>query len=397
VEVIANSRDVTERKLTERQLAQAQRMEAVGRLAGGVAHDFNNLLTVIKGNVQLLLGAEPGEEPARDELEEIDQATDRASKLTRQLLAYSRQQVLQPCVLDLNAVVADTERMLRRLIGEDVELVTELAPDLARVRADRGQLEQVLLNLAVNARDAMPSGGRLTLTTTNTVLGDGGREVYGTDASDTPAVALTVVDTGTGIPREVLDQIFEPFFTTKPLGEGTGLGLSTVYGIVKQSGGYVWAESTPGRGSTFTVILPRVGGEQTPESDGENQAVPGEGETVLLVEDDASVRSLVHRALTQHRYRVLTASDGFEAERVARDFRGRIHLLLTDVVMPHRSGTEAAQVLLGTRPNMRVLYMSGYPGSTLARYGVEGTGRAWLDKPFSPAQLVNRIRDVLDA
>jgi PAS domain S-box-containing protein len=397
VEVIANSRDVTERKLTERQLAQAQRMEAVGRLAGGVAHDFNNLLTVIKGNVQLLLDAEPGTVLTSDELEEIDTAADRASKLTRQLLAYSRQQVLQPCVLDLNAVVADTERMLRRLIGEDVELRTALAPDLARVRADRGQLEQVLLNLAVNARDAMPSGGRITITTTNTVLGDRGRDVFGPDSPDAPAVALRVADTGTGIPRDVLEQIFEPFFTTKPLGEGTGLGLSTVYGIVKQSGGYVWADSTPGTGSVFTVILPRVGGEHTPESDPEHRGAPGEGETVLLVEDDASVRSLVHRALTQHRYRVLTAGDGFEAERVARAFEGRIHLLLTDVVMPNRNGTEAAQVLLASRPNMRVLYMSGYPGSTLARYGVEGTGRAWLDKPFSPAQLVNRIRDVLDA
>lgn len=395
VDVIANSRDITERKLTEQQLAQAQRMEAVGRLAGGVAHDFNNLLTVIMGNVQLLL-ADLADAAPREELEEIDAAAGRAAKLTRQLLAYSRQQVLQPCVLDLNAVVADTERMLRRLIGEDVELVTRLAPDLARVRADRGQLEQVLLNLAVNARDAMPSGGRLTIATSNAVFDERGRTVSPYAAPGSPAVALTVTDTGSGITRDVLEHIFEPFFTTKPLGEGTGLGLATVYGIVKQSGGYVWVESTPGEGSEFLVLLPCVPEERMVEPDGE-QAAAGAGETVLLVEDDPAVRSLVHKALEQHHYHVLTASNGQEAERVAHEFQGRIHLLLTDVVMPNRSGPEAAQLLLAARPNMRVLYMSGYPGSTLARYGMEGTGRAWLDKPFTPAQLANRIREVLDA
>jgi nitrogen-specific signal transduction histidine kinase len=393
VEVIVNSRDVTERRSTEQQLAQAQRMEAMGRLAGGVAHDFNNLLTVIKGNVQLLMADEPETLAAREEMEEIDAASDRASKLTRQLLAYSRQQVLQPCVLDLNTVVADTERMLRRLIGEDVELVTALAPNLPRVRADRGQLEQVLLNLAVNARDAMPNGGRLTITTFGTQLE---ARVCAQGEPGAPAVGMTVADTGSGIPEEVIDHVFEPFFTTKPIGEGTGLGLATVYGIVKQSGGCVWVESTPGAGSVFHVTLPCAPGNVLSDARFEPAAAAGEGETVLLVEDDASVRRLVQKALEQHRYRVLTASDGHEAERVAQQFEGRIHLLLTDVVMPRRSGTEVAQALLASRPNMRVLYMSGYPGSTLTRYGLEGTSRAWLDKPFSPSQLANRIRDVLD-
>ncbi|HEU0055114.1 MAG TPA: ATP-binding protein, partial [Longimicrobium sp.] len=394
VEVITTSRDVTERTMTERKLAQAQRMEAVGRLAGGIAHDFNNLLTVIGGNVQLLLADARGAPGA--ELREIDEAVARAAKLTRQLLAYSRQQVLQPQVLDLNAVVADTERMLRRLIGEDVELVTALEPELAPVKADRGQLEQVLLNLAVNARDAMPAGGRLTLTTANTVFDGRGRDLSPLCRAGAPAVALTVADTGIGMTPEVLEHIFEPFFTTKPVGEGTGLGLATVHGIVEQSGGLVWVESVPGEGASFRVLLPATIGERAAEPRGE-KATAGAGETVLLVEDDPAVRRLVRRALEQQRYTVLTASDGAEAQRVASEFPGRIHLLLTDVVMPGGSGPAVARALLEDRPDLRVLYMSGYPGSTLSRYGLEGTGHAWLDKPFSPAQLANRIRQVLDA
>jgi len=388
--------DITERKLLEQQLRQAQKMEAVGRLAGGIAHDFNNLLTAILGSAELLLET-MAQEQERDDVEEIRKAAKRAADLTRQLLAFSRQQVLAPQVLDLNALVVNLEKLLRRLIGEDVELRTALAPDLGAVKADPGQMEQVIANLVVNARDAMPEGGRLTVETANAELDKDYADQH-FPAPPGSYVLLAVSDTGTGMDPETKSRIFEPFFTTKDKGKGTGLGLATVYGVVKQSGGYIWVYSEPGQGTAFKIYLPRVREAPEPARPSPAPAAPLRGsETLLLVEDDEMVRHLVSRMLKSRGYTVLAASDGTDALRQVESHRGPIDMLITDVVMPGMSGREVAQRVTTLRPPVKVLYLSGYTDDAIVRHGMLEPGIAFLQKPFSADALARKIREVLDA
>jgi PAS domain S-box-containing protein len=432
--VVTMAQDVTEYRRLQDQLRQSAKMEAIGQLAGGVAHDFNNLLTVITHSTELLTRKHELPPRARELVEGVRRAAQRAAGLTRQLLAFSRKQTLTPEVLDANAVVEDTGRMLRRLIGEDIEMVTRLSPEAGCVRADRTQLEQVLLNLAVNARDAMPRGGQLTLRT----------------ARQDAQVLLEVTDTGVGMSPEVLAHIFEPFFTTKPQGQGTGLGLSTVYGIVQQSGGQVQVDSAPGRGTTFRVVLPRAGsvlaeaGPAQPAPARPASALPAgpqatapsprrtatearatearateagatqvrappapraaaeaaehpapTGPTLLLVEDDEDVRRMLSRLLLHEGYRVLVAADGVEAEALARRHAGDIALLITDLVMPRLGGGETAQRLRALRPGLRVLFMSGYPGGAEEVRGLDGGHGHFLPKPFSLDALVRGVREAL--
>jgi PAS domain S-box-containing protein len=394
---LAIFRDITQRRQLEEQLRQAQKIEAVGRLAGGVAHDFNNLLNVITGYGQMLF-RRLSDGPEREKTRAILQAADRAAGLTRQLLAFSRRQVLEPKILDLNAVVAGMDEMLRRLIGEDIELRAELAPDLGRTKADPGQIEQVLMNLVVNARDAMPRGGRLTLETANTEMDD----VYVRDhlgARPGRYVTLAVGDTGHGMDEETQKHIFEPFFTTKEKGKGTGLGLATVYGIVKQSEGYIWVDSAAGSGTTLRIYLPRVEGDPPVEEDPpqvvRQAPLPRGEETVLLVEDEEMVRRMTCEVLQGAGYRVLQASSGFEALRVSAGHGGRLDLLLTDVVMPGMSGRELAERLAPARPGMKVLYMSGHTDDAIFHHGVTQAGTGYLQKPFTPETLERRVRDLL--
>ncbi|HET8712061.1 MAG TPA: PAS domain S-box protein [Gemmatimonadales bacterium] len=396
VRVWGTQRDVTDQRHLEEQFRQAQKMEAVGQLAGGIAHDFNNLLTAILGNTQLLLRDLPPGDSKRGDVEEIRKASERAASLTRQLLAYSRRQMLQPEVLDLNGVVSEMDRMLRRLIGEHITLITVLAPELGRVRADPNQIEQVLVNLVVNARDAMPDGGKLTIETSNIDLDEAfAREHLGSKAG--PHALLAVTDTGTGMDANVRAHLFEPFFTTKEVGKGTGLGLATVYGIVKQSDGYISVYSEPGHGSSFKIYLPRLSAAPaTPAV----SAKPGVGrgtETILVVEDEPAVLSLSQRALEAQGYVVLAASDATTALRLVERHGGTIHLLLTDVVMPGMSGRDLADQLASRRPGIRVLYMSGYPGDAIVQHGELPSGSAFLQKPFSPDGLARKVRDLLDA
>ncbi len=387
--------DVTERRALEEQLRQSQKMEAVGRLAGGVAHDFNNLLTVIKGYSELMLDQVKEGDPLRDEVEEVKKAADRAATLTRQLLAFSRKQVLAPKVLDLNQVVTTMERLLHRLLGEDVHLHTQLAPDLGRVKADPGQTEQVVMNLAVNARDAMPVGGKLTISTTNVVLSEQGRSEHTIPSG--AYVVLTVSDTGIGMDNETRSRIFEPFFTTKEQGKGTGLGLSTVYGIVKQSGGYISVHSEPGMGASFEIYFPRV----DEAVDASANIAAGQRrrgyETILLVEDEDGVRALTRQILQKHGYTVLETSHGGEALLACENHKEAIHLLLTDVVLSQMSGRELAQRLSNMRPEMKVLYMSGYSEDAIMQHGVFGSGTSFLQKPFNTETLITKVREVLDA
>jgi two-component system cell cycle sensor histidine kinase/response regulator CckA len=389
--------DLTERKRMEEQLRQSQKMEAVGQLAGGVAHDFNNLLTVINGYGELLLEGLDAADPLRELVSEMTKAGERAASLTRQLLAFSRKQVLTPTVLDLNAVVVDLERMLRRVIGEDIRLVSSLQPQLGYVKVDRGQLEQVILNLAVNARDAMPRGGQLALYTHNVELD----ENYTRSHSYTrpgPYVVLSVSDSGHGMTPEVQARIFEPFFTTKGPGKGTGLGLATVYGIVKQSGGSIEVFSQPDAGTTFEIYLPRV--EQMPPAEKSKSGVrriPSGSETLLLVEDEDAVRSLSKIILRQSGYTVLEASNADEALALARRHTATIHLLVTDVVMPELGGRELAEQLSAFHPEMRVLYVSGYTDDAVVRHGVSEAEVNFLQKPFTPLALTSKVREVLDS
>ena len=389
-------RDISERRSLEAQLLQAQKMEAVGRLAGGVAHDFNNLLTAIIGYSELVLNRLSESDPIRKEIEEIMKTGERAASLTRQLLAFSRKQVMKPIVLDLDGLVADLEKMLRRLIGEDVDLITILEPKLGRVRADPGQIEQVIMNLAVNARDAMPQGGKIVIETANVHLDK-------TDARDHaglapgPYVMLAVSDTGAGMDPETLSHIFEPFFTTKAHGKGTGLGLSTAYGITQQSGGHVTAQSEPGAGTTFKIYLPRL--EETAAAVQPDQVWSGAmkgSETVLLVADEDVVRNLARAILEENGYNVLEARYGGEALLMCERHKEPIHLLLTDLVMPGVSGGKLGEYLTFLRKEMKVLYMSGYTGSSLIRETALVNGFAFMQKPFTPHSLTRKVREVLD-
>ncbi len=388
--------DITARKELEEQLRQAQKMEAVGRLAGGVAHDFNNLLMVIRGHAEMLAEQVDADDPPHRNVSQIQKAAERAGALTQQLLAYSRKQVVEPKVLDLNVIVAEMCRMLPRLLGEDIELTAAQSVSLGRVRADRGQIEQVLLNLAVNARDAMPQGGKLTLETANVDLGEAyARRHAGVRAG--PYVMLAVSDTGTGMDEETLSHVFEPFFTTKDVGKGTGLGLATVFGVVQQSDGHIWVHSEPGKGTTFRVYLPRI--EGAVEETGAEKPLSGslEGtETILLVEDEEAVRDLVRDGLQRRGYTVLEARNGAEALAISTHQRGPIHLLVTDVVMPGMSGREVAHRLAPLHPKMKVLYISGYIENAVVHHGVLDPGTAFLQKPFREPELAQKVRELLD-
>ena len=393
---LVRAEDVTERRQLEAQLRQAQKMEAVGQLAGGIAHDFNNLLTAILGSSELLLESLAPDHPGRDEAHECRKAALRAADLTRQLLAYSRRQVLAPRLLHLNEVVAEMDKMLRRLIGEEIDLRTVLAPDLGAVRADPSQLQQVIVNLAVNARDAMPGGGQLIISTANVVL-EGSGAVADTVVVPGAYVMLAVSDSGIGMDPDTQARAFEPFFTTKPTGQGTGLGLATVDGIVKQSGGYIQLTSAPGRGTTFSIHLPRVAATAEPaHADAVAAMSLGGSDTVLLVEDQEEVRVVTHKLLSRRGYHVLVAASGAEALALAERYTDPIQLLVTDVVMPGMSGRELSRRLAPTRPGMKVLFLSGYPDESILQRGALEPGVAFLQKPFSAQGLAGKVREVLD-
>jgi PAS domain S-box-containing protein len=380
----------------EEQIRQSQKMEAIGQLAGGIAHDFNNLLTIITGYSEMLLNRLPVGDESRESIGEIRKSGERAASLTRQLLAFSRKQVLAPVVLDLNEVVQEMEKMLGRLIGEDIELATVLDSKLDLVKADPGQIEQVIMNLAVNARDAMPVGGKLILETANVDLD----ELYVEAHSEVPPgsyVTLSVSDTGCGMDEKTRARIFEPFFTTKGPGKGTGLGLATVYGIVKQSGGYIFVDSELGNGSTFKIFLPPVQAEKaTKKPRTSSFKAPRGTETLLLVEDEDPVRVLARHALQSCGYNVLEASQGTEAIRLVEKQKGNIHLLVTDVVMPSLGGRQLVDKLHVLQPKMKVLYLSGYTDDAMVRHGLMEGEAAFLQKPFTPVVLAQKVREVLD-
>ncbi len=394
VRLLALKEDVSKKRSLEAQLRQAQRMESIGRLAGGVAHDFNNILTAIFGYTELVSETFAPGSPQREDLEEIRKASQRASALTRQLLAFSRQQVLQPVVVETNELVENLEKMLRRIVGEDIKLRLALSKATGNVRVDPGQFDQVLMNLVVNARDAMPKGGSLVIETANAELD----EQYAMEHQPVvpgPYVLIAVSDTGGGIPPEVRSRIFEPFFTTKEIGKGTGLGLSTVYGIIKQSGGYVWVYSEMGRGTTFKIYLPRV---DAPADTSEFAVPPKElkgAETILLAEDDETLRSLTTGILRKLGYTVLAAATPDTARAIARDHHGPIHLLLTDVVMPGSSGRDLARELAKSRPQTNVLFVSGYTGEAMIQHGLTEPGLNYLQKPYTPSVLAAKVREVL--
>jgi len=394
---ICMSLDITDRKQLEEQLRQAQKMEAVGRLAGGIAHDFNNLLMVIQGYSDLLVERLPGADPLRRNAEQIQMASQRASSLTRQLLAFSRKQMLAPKILNVQSVVAEMEKILRRLIGEDIQLETSSSADLGLVRADRSQIEQVILNLAVNARDAMPQGGRLTIETANVEL-DSSYSHPPAVLSPGRYVMLAVTDNGCGMDAETQAHVFEPFFTTKEKGKGTGLGLATVYGVVKQSGGYVWVYSEPGRGTSFKIYLPRIEETAVPAGrDGKSETqIPQCGsETILLVEDEKGVRELAREYLASSGYTVIEAEDGHTALELAAMHVGQIHLLLTDVVMPGISGRELAERVSQIRPGIKIIYMSGYTDQAVVHHGILQNDAVLLQKPFTLMTLAGKLRELL--
>jgi PAS domain S-box-containing protein len=388
--------DTTERNSLELQLVQSQKMEAVGRLAGGVAHDFNNLLTVINGYSQLALARLNVRDPAYQDIEEINKAGERAAGLTRQLLSFSRKQVLQPRVISLNHSVSDIERLLRRLIGEDIELVTSLGKDLGSVKADSGQVEQVIVNLAVNARDAMPKGGMLTLETANMDLADADARLH-SELRPGRYVVIGVTDTGTGMPDSVKAHLFEPFFTTKEPGKGTGLGLATVNGIIRQCGGHIGVDSELGRGTTFKVYLPRVdlAPEVVRKTSDLSEGIRG-NETILLVEDEAAVRTLARTILTNAGYKVLEARRGEDALLIAEKYEGLIPLAVSDLILPGMNGLEFNRRLAAIKPDLRTIYMSGYTDAALLKEGVLGSDKPFLRKPFTPDALLRKVREVLD-
>ncbi len=393
--------DITQRKLEddkrvalEQQLRQAQKMEAVGRLAGGIAHDFNNVLMVIQSYAEMLQDGLPAFDSLRRNTQQIIQAADRAASLTRQMLAFSRKQILLPVVLDLNAVINDTAKMLKRIIGEDIEIQINSAESIWAIEADSDQIVQVLMNLSVNARDAMAHGGTLMINTGNITVEEGsvGRHAF---ISPGDYVRLSVADTGIGMSRELQGQIFEPFFTTKEVGKGTGLGLATVYGIVKQSGGYVWVDSELGQGSCFTIYLPRVKGAVAPITPVEPESRPRGTETILVTEDEDTLRDAICDYLKTLQYTVLAASSGQQALSVVAEHEGRIDLLLTDLVMPKMSGGELSQLLETLRPELKTIFMSGYADDAVLRHGIRDRGAAFLQKPFSLGALARKVRETL--
>jgi PAS domain S-box-containing protein len=390
------AQDITERKHLEEQLLVSQKMEAVGRLAGGVAHDFNNLLGVIVGYSDLILDAFPSDDVHRQQLEQIKKAGLRATSLTRQLLTFSRKQVCQPSVLDINTLVTDFNKMLRRMVGEDIEFASVLQPGLGQIKADPGQLEQVIMNLVVNSRDAMPNGGKLIIETANIDL-DQGYCLLHPSVRPGRYVMLAVSDTGSGMDAKTQARIFEPFFTTKEEGKGTGLGLATVYGVIKQSEGHIWVYSELGKGTTFKIYFPRVDepAERSATERGESRSMRGT-ETILLAEDSTLLRVLTCALLENNGYEVIAAENGMEAVKLAERFDRPIHLLLTDVVMPGMSGRELADRLAVKRPDMRVLYMSGYTDDAIVHHGVLEPGLSFLQKPFSQEALTHKLRKVLD-
>ena len=387
--------DITERKQLEEQLRQAVKMEGIGRLAGGIAHDFNNLLTVIGGRSYILLSQLPAGHAMRRDLLLIQQTGDRAAALTRQLLAFSRKQTLTPAIIDLNEIVSGMRTLLERVLGEDVDLIMDLDPSLGYVTADPGQLEQVILNMAVNARDAMPAGGQLTLETRHVDV-DPTHARQKLDLAPGPYEVLSICDTGVGIDTATVGRVFEPFFTTKAVGKGTGLGLATAYGIVKQSGGHITVNSELGIGTTFRIYLPRTEASESASVAAEEAAARRGTEVVLLAEDDANLRALTRDILASEGYTVLESQDVEDAIRIAERQDGTIHLLVTDVVMPHMSGRALADAVMRIRPDVKVLYMSGYTDDAIVHHGVLDPGTALLQKPFTPAALAHKAREVLD-
>ena len=389
--------DISERKQLEAQLIQAQKMEAIGILAGGIAHDFNNLLTVIIGNAQLALMDVIKDESLRKEIEEIKKAGDKAASLTHQLLAFSRKQIVQPRILNINELLTDIEKMLGRLIGEDIELLMIPAPALWQVEIDPCQIEQVIMNLAINARDAMPKGGKLTIGTANADLNENYFREYGIEGKNSGHyVVLAVSDTGSGMDKETREHIFEPFFTTKEVGKGTGLGLSTIYGIVKQNNGFIWVYSEPGKGTIFKVYLPNVKDTEPEEKEQPPVDDPGGFETVLIVEDDDNLRKFAQKALRQRGYKLLVAENGEDALKVCKEHDGQIDLMITDVVMPKMGGREAAKRLQPLYPQMKVIYMSGYTDNAIVHHGVLEPGLNFIEKPFTPEGLALKVRKALD-
>ena len=392
------ARDLRDRKQLEAQLLQAQKMESIGRLAGGVAHDFNNMLTAIIGYTELAKAQLPHDHPVQSDLENVNEAARRSAALTRQLLAFARKQVISPRPVHLNELIAGIDAMLNRLLGEDVRLATRLKPQLAPVLIDPGQFEQVLMNLAVNARDAMPNGGTLSIETDDVSLDEAWCQQH-PGATPGEYGAVRVSDTGVGMSLEAMDHLFEPFFTTKPSGEGTGLGLAMCYGIVKQSGGTIWVSSEPGRGTTFDIYLPRsTGALARNERRGAGDAVTRSGgrETILLIEDETVVRELAYRALSVRGYQILTAIDGPDALEIARNHKGVIDLVLSDVVMPHMTAAELSAKLRQYRPGVRLLFMSGYSETAVYSHGVIQAGAALIEKPFTPESLARQVREALD-
>jgi PAS domain S-box-containing protein len=392
---IAFVNDISQRKHLEEQLLQAQKMDAVGRLAGGVAHDFNNMLTVVQGYTRMILDELSPVDPLRECADEIYRAADRASALTNQLLTFSRRQIIQPRVINVNTVVVHVEKMLRRLIGEDIDLHLHLASEVGNIRADPSHIEQAIVNLVVNARDAMPFGGRITIETSDITLDETySRSHVGVQPG--PFVMIAVSDTGQGMDAETRRRIFEPFFTTKGRGKGAGLGLTIVYGTVKQVGGDIWAYSEPGQGTTLKMYFPRVVDVVEEEPHEESAPPPAEAdETILVVEDEKAVRDLTVRILRRLGYSVLVASGGEAAIEIAKSYEGKISLLLTDVVMPNMSGRQVADQLLALRPGLKTLYLSGYTDSTVVHHGVLEKGLDFLPKPFSRDVLAQKIREIL--
>jgi len=395
-EIIGSWADVTERRLLEEQLRQAMKMEAIGQLAGGVAHDFNNILTVILGYTDLLIGELELDDPRRNYCMVVRDAGKHAATLTQRLLAFGRKQMLHPECININTVVTDLERMLPRLIGEDIQVHSVLDPDLRSVLVDRGQLEQIILNLSVNARDAMPEGGNLSIETSNAELDEEYTHIH-PEVSPGPYVLLAITDSGMGMSPEVLGRIYEPFFTTKEPGKGTGLGLATMYGIVKQSNGHISVYSEEGHGSVFKVYLPPINADtqNTVRSAPADHGICGT-ETILVTEDDDALRELARRILERGGFTVLLARSGDEALHIAEAYKRPIHLLFTDVVMPGMNGVELAQILSIERPKMRCLFASGHTAGTISRYGVLDAPESFLQKPFTPHSLLSKVREALD-